>query len=299
MKLLAAIIGTIMIMPQPSWAETTSFGATEPSQPQKNKTRKKSRANSPSNNVADSATALRLMAKKYESAVAVVFQAKVGVKPSPYCTAFAIAPSTFATNAHCIKRENPKLAFFISLNKKSNKHYRVVKQVAHPRFEESSINFEGQRSKRSIFDVGLLYIDGKVEKYFPMANEAELRKLSAGVPVALIGFPMVNLERENMDIRNPIATMKTGIITSVRDAFLGNSGFKNNHQIQHDMGTAGGASGSPIINTKGQVVGLHNTGAYIGIVLVAEGKRGVLKRIGSAAMVNGAQRVDLLNILLK
>jgi hypothetical protein len=59
------------------------------------------------------------------------------------------------------------------------------------------------------------------------------------------------------------------------------------------MGSAGGASGSPIFNSRGEVVAILSAGNIIGQVSVNAGKINVI-RAPSAAMVNYAQRVDIL-----
>ena len=259
-------------------------------------------------NATDPDTALAMMAEKYKNTVGIVVivgknrHKKMG-------TAWAVRPSWFATNSHI---SDPVKAFldkgidvFIAVNK-SQKRYRVVEAISHPRYGETKRNFEGKLSFALSHDVGLLKIEGSTSKLFPLATINELRKLASGSRIAYLGFPSENMEGGNVDIHRPLATMQSGIITTISDYWLGDSGFEKNLLLRHNLGAAGGASGSPIFNTRGKVVGILNAGNVIykyirdkqGKILFDKGGDPIWERTPSGVMVNFAQRIDLLNNIL-
>lgn len=84
--------------------------------------------------------------------------------------------------------------------------------------------------------------------------------------------------------------MQSGIVTAVTDYWLAPAAFEKRFSVQHNMGATGGASGSPIFNSRGQVVALLNAGNIIGTI----NAQGNVVRAPSAAMINYGQRVDLL-----
>ena len=129
------------------------------------------------------------------------------------------------------------------------------------------------------------------------AKPSELQKLASGYRIAYLGFPTEGLINGNVGVRNPVATMQSGIITAVSDYWQGDGGFKNNLLIRHNLGATGGASGSPLFNVKGEVVALLNAGNIAIQVsgLTQDGRVVGVKRIPHAAMVNFGQRVDLIN----
>jgi V8-like Glu-specific endopeptidase len=251
--------------------------------------------------VQDSDTSLAMMAEKYKNAVGVVVL--VGNDgPVPYATAWSISPSWFATNSHVTelvkKAQKHGVDVFIAINRSPDKRYRVVKAVSHPRYNETKRNFEGKSSMGG-FDVGLLKIEGRAPKQFPLADVSELKKIASGYRIAYLGFPIENLAGGNIDIHSPLATMQSGIITTISDYWLGEGGFEKNFLLRHNLGATGGASGSPLFNTRGEVVGILDGGNAAKMIVVNdEGKPIGIKSVSDAAMINTAQRVDLLNDIL-
>ena len=199
-------------------------------------------------------------------------------------TAFAVGPQVFATNSHVSKPVAEALnkgdSCWIVLNKGSGKRLRIARALVHPQYDEHS-------QKPGIgHDVGLLFIDGRVDTWLPVASDAVLAQLDAGSSICYIGFPSEGLSGGNLDQDDPIATMKRGILTAVSDWELRDSGPQRNQLLRHDMGSAGGASGSPIIDSEGRAVGIHNAGNYFFLKDAP--------RIPNAANINFAQRIDCL-----
>jgi hypothetical protein len=111
------------------------------------------------------------------------------------------------------------------------------------------------------------------------------------------------------------ATLHFGNISSLTDVFMCRADdAKDQLLIQHTVPVTGGMSGSPLVDGSGKVIGVvsgGNTDKFVSEVIVPKGsgqasnsdKPGKNKleiekmRIPSAAMVNFAQRIDLLEAL--
>ena len=138
-------------------------------------------------------------------------------------------------------------------------------------------------------DVAVLTIDGQNDVFFKMADDSTLAGLKSGEPIAFLGFPMENLDNDNVNIDNPVASMQSGIVVAVSDFELKDAGASGNYLIRHNLPATGGASGSPIFNRDGEVVALLFAGNIIGQVT----ESGV-ERAPSAVQINFAVRSDLL-----
>ncbi len=241
--------------------------------------------------------ALAEMADKYAQAVGVVVIPTEG-GPVPFGTAWAIGDHVLATNSHVAEPVGQILEsgrdVFVVLNKNPDKKFRITKAVVHPLYDQGQTNTDGQSSAVPAFDVGLLVVKETLPIAFPLAPDGELGKLRSGYRIAYLGFPSEGLAGGGVDARNPVATMQSGIVTSVTDWWLGKADFDKALLVQHNLGATGGASGSPIFNTKGEVVALLSAGNIIGQVQVAPDGSTHVIRAPSAAMINFGQRADLL-----
>lgn len=217
---------------------------------------------------------LRQVAKQYEQAVGVVIMANEG-KGSPEGTAWAVGPGLFATNSHITDAVEPLLkkggAAFVVLNKHPDMKFRVTAAITHPKYlthaarragASRPLNMDGKPQSVGAYDVGLLVVDGDPPVKFRLAPKEKLLGLDAGHRVAFLGFPMENLNDENIDMHYPVATMQSGIITSVTDAWMAKASPENSILLHHNLPSAGGASGSPVFDADGEVVGLHCAGNY-------------------------------------
>jgi hypothetical protein len=142
-------------------------------------------------------------------------------------------------------------------------------------------------------DVALMFVDApdKLAEALPLADDDTLKKLAAGYPLGAVGFPMEGLSLHGVNVEQPAPTTHLAYITAVTNYFgAGKVDFAEKLLVQHAIPTAGGASGSPLINADGKVVAVHNAGNVIGQTDEA--------RITSGALINFAQRVDLVGELL-
>jgi hypothetical protein len=239
---------------------------------------------------------LAAAAKRHEKAVGLVVSIADG-KPRPIATAWALDATTFATNGHVSASVAELLgkgrSVFIVINRYREVRYRVKLAVTHPRYNERIENFDGRSPDVPTYDVGLLHIEGRTDTWLPLAPRAELEKVDSGYRIAFLGFPMEGLAGGGVDPRHPVATMQSGIVTSATDWWQSPAEFDKRSLIQHNLGSTGGASGSPLFNPRGEVVGLLNAGNVIGQVTLGP-KGHWVQRAPSAAMINFGQRVDLL-----
>src|SRR5258708_8562114 len=216
-------------------------------------------------------------------------------QPEPIATAWAVGPHVFATNSHVTTPVKEVLdnggSVYLVINRNPDKKLKVTKAVIHPRYDKEELNFEGKPHAAPAYDVGLLYTDDTAPKVFKLAPRAESEKLDSGYRVGFLGFPMEGMSGGGVEMRSPVATMQSGIITSATDFWLSQASFEKRLLVQHNLGAAGGASGSPIFNSNGEVVAILNARNILGPVPFQTRKN---HPPPSALMVNFAQRIDLL-----
>jgi len=237
------------------------------------------------------------MAQKYEQAVGVVVLTGDD-GPAPFGTAWAIGDHVLATNSHVAQPVGEILEkgghVYVVLNKHPDKKFEITRAVVHPGYESDHKNMDGRETAVPANDVGLLVVREKLPVAFTVAPDSELKKLRSGYRVAYLGFPCEGMAGGGVDPRNPVATMQSGIVTSVTDWWLGQASFDKALLVQHNLGATGGASGSPIFNTKGEVVAILSAGNIINQVQISADGSAEVTRAPSAAMVNFGQRADLL-----
>jgi len=106
-------------------------------------------------------------------------------------------------------------------------------------------------------DVALLKIDAPADRLHPLAL-GDSSKVQVGDPVVAIGNPF-GLDR----------TVTSGIVSALQRQIEAPNGFAISHVIQTDAAINPGNSGGPLVNVRGQVVGINSaiaseTGTYVG-----------------------------------
>ena len=232
--------------------------------------------------------------------VVIVVPTAQGDRTQPIATAWAVGEHTFATNGHVATPVKELLAkggtAFIIMDKAPDKQYRITAAEPNPKYGQHLVNVEGKEPAVPAYDVGTLTVAETLPEHATLASPEELASLDSGARIAYLGFPMEGLAGGGVDFRNPVATMQSGIITSVTDYWLGKSDPAQRLLIQHNLGAAGGASGSPIFDTRGRIIGILSAGNIIGQIDVATGQP---TRAPSGVMINFAQRIDVLTDFLK
>ncbi len=160
------------------------------------------------------------------------------------------------------------------------------------------------------YDVGIIEIDpatplpvdpktGK-PAMLELASDDELRALTPGTPVALIGFPSEGLKGADTKAIAP-PTHQFGWISSLMNVFMGQAEPAQQVLVQHSVPVAGGASGSPLIDRKGKVVGVVTGGNVVRLAKAGgektDGVASEAQRVPNAALINFAARVDLIDAL--
>jgi V8-like Glu-specific endopeptidase len=300
------VAALLLVASVPASAQVAITGAptTAPAKPKPDAVAPAADATKPSDRLGatrggDADTMLADVAETYKYAVGVVVVVMPGKPADPIGTAWAFEPNLFATNGHVVEgmaeylKEDPKAVFYIAINQRPDKRLRVAAYRAHPQYDKTETRFDG-RTAISAFDLGVIRTTEPAPTHFKLASRSQLQALRTGSRIAYLGYPMESLAGANIDTQMPIATMQSGIVTSLSDNFLGDSGFENNRLVRHNLPSAGGASGSPIFTPDGSVVAIH-WGGNSRRMLVATSD-GVAKiRQGSAAQVNFAERIDGLS----
>lgn len=173
----------------------------------------------------------------------------------------------------------------IIINGTQRKSYSVTYVQIHKDYGAVGTKFDP--------DIAVLTIDGQHDNYFSLANKNTLYALKSGTPIAFLGFPMENLNKGNVNVDNPVASMQSGIVVAVSDFEMKDAGKNGNFLLRHNLPATGGASGSPIFNPKGEVVALLYAINVVG--QVKTGKTGVVvTRAPSGVQINFGVRADLL-----
>ncbi|MGE0650697.1 MAG: serine protease [Alphaproteobacteria bacterium] len=240
-------------------------------------------------------------------------------RQSPFATAFAIGPNLLATNAHVaevVLKGARGLSYYVSQSRNGRvQTYRITKAVIHPaykRFEDftskADLVSQGARggaqpvSFAPSYDVGLLFLESKavLNPYLPLAGDDTLHSLVPGDPLAYCGFPMENLAGTPSVAVAPDPQVQIGVLTSATNFFSFPVQPGERQLLRYSMGVTGGASGSPIINSKGEVVGTVNGINLMVVATPTENDRSRVKfqRIPSAVNINFGQRADLIKELV-
>lgn len=222
-------------------------------------------------------------------------------------TAWVVGPGVLATNAHVgsiFNELQPGMELLVRSPKRPYLTHQVTSVDIHPgykAFDQAVAEYEpvvlglyGQMDSPSLvpaYDVALMYVD-KPEVLgppLPIASNDELEHLLPGMAVAYIGYPSEQLSVTDA-IRAPNPVIQSGgTLVGITDYFNVRREDNVNHLVQHNLGATGGASGSPIIDAKGEVVAVLSGG---NIIITPEG------RAPSAVGINFGQRADLVRELL-
>lgn len=145
-------------------------------------------------------------------------------------------------------------------------------------------------------DVAVLDLDSShfpLPSGLPLANRHKLYALRELQSAAYIGFPMENLAGGGANMERPKAIAKRGVISSLEDWAMRHTDDPAQRQlIKHDLGVAGGASGSPLFDEQGDVIGIISAG---NMERLYDPETQSYRRIPNGVVLNFAQRIDVLS----
>ena len=231
------------------------------------------------------------IAEKNKEALYLLAHGTSGFPRYAVCTAFAVSKRLLATNAHCVKIVE-KLSkrgsyFYVIKNEDPVFKARVVAYRHHPKYKRTGVSISP--------DLGLLKVRKDLPKLVELASTEDLKKVKQGSILFSFGFP-----GRLADPKKPVATLVHGHVGRLTrfDNALGT--FEENQLLQHSALSMGGASGSPLFNADGKVIGIH-AGSYAAqateTIFGSGGKRAkvrVAKRLGYKYGI----RADLLRAFM-
>ncbi len=250
----------------------------------------------------------KLVNQASQSVYLVLLKTETG--ETPIGTAWVATDGALATNAHVAEvftqlPEGGEFGFYVRSTVAPYQEHKIENVLLHPGFKAfteawseakpQTLSANGEPEDLKLipgYDVALLFPENNEGLQTPLklADYPTLKNLSSGDQVAYAGFPMEGVFKQ--DFIKPSTTVQVANITSVTDFFRSQSSFGEMQLIQHSLPAIGGASGSPIINSQGEVIGLLSAGNVVGHTRSGD-------RIGSAVAINYAQRVDLLLQLIE
>jgi|GEM_PF-3488799 len=144
--------------------------------------------------------------------------------------------------------------------------FLVVMQTGDKRIRKATVVGKDRRS-----DIAVIKIENPEKEVFPSLSFGDSRKINAGDPVFAIGNPFYTVLE---------STVTSGVISAKdRNGF---GGTQIEGYIQTDAALNGGNSGGPLLNSKGEVVGV-NRGGY--------SSTGYIEGIGFAVPSHIAERI--------
>jgi hypothetical protein len=217
-----------------------------------------------------------------------------------------VGSNLLATNAHVgILREGLRTRerMIVRAPGANGTIYEVVEHKIHPgyvpfnAFLQSDLRliaqYRGgaQALSGNGYDVSLLRVAGTLPEAdrLEVASAEELDALAPGTPLATSGYPSENMTNSWSQGVGATPEQHLGVVTAMTDMFHLPSALAVRQLIHHDLPATGGASGSPIVNAKGHVVGLLNAGN----LFMVNGRR-----VPNAVLVNFGQRADLVREML-
>lgn len=212
-------------------------------------------------------------------------------------TAFAVRETgTLGTNAHIavpvreMMKRGTKMVVFAPGGKTE---YPIIASEWHKDY----VDWPEGKIVHQTPDVGVLTVSlppgGKLPKTVDLATDDDLRKLAPGSGLCYIGFPGWTGSDYNT-LNKIVPYIYPGPLTRMMTLREETGDFANQYLLEHDMSTTGGASGSPIFNRAGKVVGIHNSGPNT-YIPTNNGRTLVVPRLGPKT----GMRIDLLKQVMK
>ncbi len=200
--------------------------------------------------------------KTMGSVYQVLLKSNDGSRPTAMGTAWVSGDNTLTTNAHVAalfeRAKNNNQTLVIAAPDQPDSFIAVVGVKIHPAyagFQKALIENHAQLNAMGSYDVATLTIDvvTKLAPKLNIASAADLQNLKPGEAIAYVGYPVEDAKNKATE------QMRIGFISGSTD-FLGVGGNQIGELIYHTAAASGGASGSPIVNSKGDVVAILSGG---------------------------------------
>jgi len=199
-------------------------------------------------------------------------------------TAWLAANNMVVTNRHVAEYVQQNLDYqnlgldansfirFRAENNHQGKIKKIKRVIFHPA-EKAYLQFLNQHPVRArsafsldldVYDVAILELQGAPIELSPLklASKQSVANLVSGEPLVLLGYPL-SIGGNAWDLLKPVAETSYGKFDRTRNAFSSEGIQKLNPLISYDMTTSGGNSGSPVFNSKGEVVAIHFAGSKV------------------------------------
>ena len=270
----------------------------------------KNKFNSVQNDLADLGAGLSdSLEKAKESVYLMVWRGNDG-REEPFGTCWVVDEGRLATNAHVARKfltlgpGEDLIARQANVTNGTPIDHRIDGVEFHPGYDSFSRlwsdfqpaiisptkDVDFVKAAGSACDIAIMTLANSegLAKPLPLASTLE-----AGQPIGFVGFPIEGLAMQGVNVKRPVSTSQDGRVTSVTTFFntidLEINEGTHNTLIQHNLPATGGASGSPLFNRFGEVVGILNA---VNFVIIGE------QRIPSGAGINFGQHVSLIQEMI-
>jgi len=208
-----------------------------------------------------------------KSAIYLVVVQRPGKQERAIGTAWSVRKGVLATNAHvgeALLEKDEDATLIARSNTNPPVDLKIVGTTVHPGYtafqtltrSHAPVDVDTGKpiTLAMPFDAALFQIDpADHDKQAPpleLADSKTLAKVVETTELAYIGFPMEASVESGVNVKAPVAHQFLGNLTRKTDIFLTGTTEERATFLQYTLVVQGGASGSPVFNREGKVIGL-------------------------------------------